>query len=455
MGNGQPIQKQDYGPKAFLPLIVFLSIYVGAGLIFTALGTENPFKQIPREAAIVFGIVTALIMGKDKLDYKVEIFTQAAGDSGVLLMCLIFLFSGAFAGVAKAMGGVDSTVNLGLTYIPKQFIFSGVFVISAFIATAMGTSMGTIAAIGPVAMGFAAKAGISPAIAIASVVGGAMFGDNLSIISDTTIAATRGAGCNMRDKFKMNGLIALPAAIAAIIMYAMVGSSGELTEVYPFEIIKIVPYIVVMVSAIAGVNVLVVLLGGTFLAGLIGIFTGSLDFITFCRAIGDGMTGMFSIVIVALLIRGMTGIVKEYGGIDWLIGKLTSKIKGRRGAEYGISALSGLIDASLGNNTIAIIITAPLAKEIAKKHNIAPKRVASLMDIWSCVIQGIIPHGGQILLACTLSSMSPLAVIGAGYYPLALAIFTTITIQFGLLKTKEEKEGISCYAEDEVITASL
>lgn len=453
--NDLEIGKQDFGGLAFLPLITFLAVYVGAGLIFSALGSENPFKQIPREAALTFGIVVALIMGKHTLDYKLDVFTKAAGDNGVLLMCLIFLFSGAFAGVAKAMGGVDSTVNLGLTFIPRQFIFAGVFIISAFIATAMGTSMGTIAAIGPVAMGLADKAAISPAIAIAAAVGGAMFGDNLSIISDTTIAATRGAGCKMNDKFKMNLLIALPAAIVTIVLYSLVGTTGALEQEYPFQLLKILPYIVVLVSAVAGVNVVLVLLGGTFFAGLVGFVMGSLNFITFCQALGDGMAGMFNLVVVALLIRGMTGIVNEYGGIKWLIDRLTARIKSRRGGEYGISALAGLVDAGLGNNTIAIIITAPLAKEIAKKQNIAPKRVASLMDIWACVAQGIIPHGGQILLACTLSGMSPVAVIGSGYYPLMLAVATIVTIQGGLLKSKEEKQGISCYSEEEDAAATL
>ena len=440
--------KQNLGAAAFIPLLTFLFIYLGAGLFFTFNGTETPFKQIPRDAALVMGVVvTFFFIGKHSLDYKIEVFSKAAGDTGVMLMNLIFIFSGAFAGVAKAMGGADSAVNLGLTLVPQQFIFAGIFIISAILATAMGTSMGTIAAVGPIAMGLAEKAAISPAIAIAAVVGGAMFGDNLSVISDTTIAATRGCGCEMSDKFKMNGLIALPAAILAIVGYSMVGTTSSLEGPYPYSLLKIVPYIVVLVTAVMGFNVVAVLLGGTFFAGAIGLATGSLTLVTFCKAIASGMAGMFDLVIISMLIKGMAGLAKEYGGIEWLLSVLSKNVKSRKGAEYSISALVSVVDAALANNTIAIIIACPLVMPIAQQHNIAPKRVASLLDIWSCVIQGIIPHGGQILLACTLSGMSPFAVIGAGYYPILLAICTIVTIQFGLLKTKEEKEGINIYAD--------
>ena len=441
--------KKDYGVLAFLPLFVFLFIYLGAGLLFTFLGVDAPFKQIPREAALVVGVIVALCMGKDKLDYKVDIFAKNAGDPGVTLMSLIFLLSGAFAGTAKAMGGVDATVNLGLSLCPLQFIFAGIFAISALIATAMGTSMGTIAAIGPIAIGIAEKADISSAVAIAAVMGGAMFGDNLSIISDTTIAATRGAGCKMNDKFKMNFIIALPAAIVAMILYSLVGVEGTLEGNFEYNFIKIFPYFAVMISAVMGVNVIVVLLGGTIISGIIGIVIGTLNMVTFAQAVAGGMSGMFSLVIIAMLIRGLTGIVKEYGGIDWLINTLHRRIKSRKGGEYGISAIVGLIDASLANNTIAIIIAAPLTKTIAKMYNIAPKRVASLLDIFSCVVQGVIPHGGQMLLCCTLTGLSPFAILGANYYQYALGLAAILTIQFGLLKTKEEKEGIPLYSENE------
>src|SRR5699024_7645269 len=270
---------KNYGGLAFLPLLVFLALYLGGGIIFSMMGIENPFQQIPRETALIAGLVIALLMGQESLDEKVDVFAESAGDSGVILMCLIFLLSGAFAGVAEAMGGVESTVNLGLTYVPQKFIFSGLFVIASFIATSMGTSMGTIAAIGPIAVGIAEKASIHPGIAISAVVGGAMFGDNLSIISDTTIAATRGVGAEMKDKFRMNFLIALPAAIISIIAYAMVGTAGTLDGEFPFQLIKVLPYIVVLITAIVGVNVIVVLLSGTIFAGVVGLVMGSMTII--------------------------------------------------------------------------------------------------------------------------------------------------------------------------------
>lgn len=441
--------KKDFGAAAFLPLLVFLAIYLGAGIFFTCMGTEEPFKQIPRMAALVCGLIVALCLGKDKLDYKVDIFAKNSGDSGIMIMVLIFLLAGAFSGSAKAMGGVDSTVNLGLSLVPLQFIFAGLFIISALIATAMGTSMGTIAAIGPIAIGVADKAGISPAIAIAAVLGGAMFGDNLSIISDTTIAATRGAGCKMNDKFKMNLLIAAPAAVISIIFYCFVGAGGTLEGEFQYNLIHILPYIVVLVAAIAGANVVVVLLTGTILSGVVGLATGSLTIVTYAQSIASGMSGMFELCIIAVFVRGLTGIVKEYGGIDWLIRQLNARIKSRKGAEYGISAMVALIDASLCNNTMAIIISAPLAKTIAKIYNIAPKRIASLLDIFSCVMQGIIPHGGQMLLCATLAGLSPLAILGSNFYIYLLAVTAIITIQFGLLRTKEERSGVPLYHEDE------
>lgn len=441
--------KKNYGIKAFFPLIVFLIIYLGSGIFFTLMGIEKPFNQVPREAALLGGLVAAIIMGKDKVDFKIDIISKHGGDSGVILMCIIFLLAGAFAGAARGMGGVDATVNLGLSIIPRKFIFSGIFIIAALIATAMGTSMGTISAIGPIAIGLAEKAHISPTIAIAAVLGGAMFGDNLSIISDTTIAATRGAGCEMNEKFKMNLLIALPAAIVAIICYSFVGTGEELTGEYTYNIVRIVPYIIVLITALLGMNVIVVLLLGTGMCGVIGFITGSLTFSTYAQAIAKGINGMSGLIIIAIVLRGLTGIAKEYGGIDWLVNSLEKRIHSRRGAEYGISALVSLVDCSMANNTVAILVSAPLAKTFAKIYNIAPKRLASLLDIFSCAVQGIIPHGGQMLLASTLTGLSPFAIVSDSYYPFLLAIAAIITIQFGLLRTKEEKMGVELYKESE------
>ena len=400
------------------------------------------FYQLPAPVAVFVGIIAAFILFKGTIMEKFDTFLEGCGHQDIITMCIIYLLAGAFAGVSKAMGGVDATVNLGLSIIPRKFIFSGIFIIAALIATAMGTSMGTISAIGPIAIGLAEKAHISPTIAIAAVLGGAMFGDNLSIISDTTIAATRGAGCEMNEKFKMNLLIALPAAIVAIICYSFVGTGEELTGEYTYNIVRIVPYIIVLITALLGMNVIVVLLLGTGMCGVIGFVTGSLTFSTYAQAIAKGINGMSGLIIIAIVLRGLTGIAKEYGGIDWLVNS-------RRGAEYGISALVSLVDCSMANNTVAILVSAPLGKTFAKIYNIAPKRLASLLDIFSCAVQGIIPHGGQMLLASTLTGLSPFAIVIDSYYPFLLAIAAIITIQFGLLRTKEEKMGVELYKESE------
>ncbi len=443
--------KKNYGVKSFIPLLTFLAVYLGAGLVFSLLGTPDPFKQISREFAVVCGLTAVILLSRNRetIDKNVDLVAKHCGEQGVMLMIMIFALAGAFSGAAKAMGGMDSAVNFGLSVIPSKFAFAGIFIISAILATAMGTSMGTIAAIGPIALGIAEEANLSSAIAIAAVIGGGMFGDNLSVISDTTIAATRGAGCKMNDKFKMNLLIALPAAVISIIAYYIVGAGGQLNGTYEYELVKIVPYIVVLVTALMGVNVVLVLLLGTAVCGVIGFATGSLTLVSFSAAITDGIGGMLSIIIVTIILRGLTGIAKEYGGIDWLVEKMGGCIHSRRGAEYGMCLLTGLIDMSMGNNTIAILVSSPLAMRFARQYNISRKRVASLLDISACVFQSFIPHGGQIMLGITLTGLSPFALISASYYPALLALATIITIQFGLLKTREEKEGINLYDDQE------
>lgn len=442
--------KYNYGILAFVPLAVFLIIYLGTGICLNLMNKEKPFSQISQEPVLLLAFAVSILMAKGKIDKKIEVFARSSGESGNILMCMIFLTAGAFAGVAKAMGGVESTVNLGLAIIPLKFMFAGIFIIGAFISTSMGTSMGTIAAIGPIAFGLSEHAGISPTIAMAAVLGGAMFGDNLSMISDTTIAATRGAGCKMNDKFKMNLLIALPASILAIIVYSFIGVEGDIAQVYKYDIIKILPYLIVIVASIIGFNVILVLLSGILIAGVIGFVEGTLNFVTFFQAVNNGMSGMFSITIIAILIKGITGLVEYMGGLDWLIKKLTKNIHSRKTAEFSIASLVALIDAAIVNNTIAILLTAPLTRDIAKEYNIAPKRVASLLDIFSCIIQGIVPHSPQVLLALALigNSVSPLSLISHAYYLWFLALASIITILLGLLRTKEEKAGTKLYTED-------
>ena len=432
-------QNKNWGLKSFIPLLTFLAVYLGAGVVFSMMGTENPFKQISREFAVLCGLTTVILLSRSRknIDLNIDLVAKHCGEPGVMLMIMIFALAGAFSGAAEAMGGTEAAVNFGLSIIPRQFVFAGVFVISSALGLATGTSMGTIAAIGPIALGIAEEADLSAGVAIAAVIGGGMFGDNLSVISDTTIAATRGAGCKMNDKFKMNGLIALPAALIAIVIYCLVGSGGELAGAYEYSLIKILPYIVVLVTALIGLNVVLVLLLGTIVAGVIGFATGSLTLAT------------YSAGIVTIILRGLTGIAKEYGGIDWLVEKMGKHMHTRRSAEYGMCLLTGLVDMSMGNNTMAILVSAPLAMRFARKFNISRKRVASLLDISACVFQSFIPHGGQLMLGISMTGLSPFALIAASYYPILLGLATIVTIQFGLLKTKKEKNGISLYSEGE------
>ena len=429
--------EKKYGAIAFLPLLVFLALYIGSGLMFTFMGVDGAFKKFPRHVALLIGIAVALIMNKSmKLEKKIDIFSENAGNAGVILIGLIYLLAGGFQGAAKSMGGVESVVNLGLTFIPSAALVPGVFLISCFISTAIGTSMGTVAAMAPIAIGVAQAAGLNLPLTCAAVIGGAYFGDNLSMISDTTISAAKGVGSEMKDKFKMNFFIALPAAIIAIIGYWAFGGAGVITGEHPFYLLRVIPYIVVLIAALMGFNVAGVLFIGIAMTGVIGIGEGSVG------AIGGGMEDMFSITIVAILISGLIGLIKYYGGVDWLVNSIVSRIKERKGAEYGIGLLSGLLSAALVNNTIAIIISAPIAKEIGKNYGIAPKRLASLIDIFACAFIALTPYDGGMLIVTGLSDVSPMAVLKYMFYMFALIITTCITIQFGLLRTKEEKEFI-------------
>lgn len=434
--------RKDYGFIAFIPLIIFLALYLGGGIIYTIKGVESPFSQIPRLGALLLGVIVALFMDRSrKFDVKLDIFSTAAGDKGVLSMVMIFMLAGAFAGVAKGMGGVDSVVNLGLSFIPSQFMVGGMFLISCFISIATGTSTGTITAMAPIAMGIAEKTGCLPQLALAAALGGAMFGDNLSVISDTTISATQGVGAEMKDKFRMNLLIALPAALLSLVVYCIIGTSGTLDQDLSYNILRVVPYVAVLVTAIAGVDVYIVLIAGIFLSGIVGIVTGSMTFVTFIQCIYSGMSGMFDVSIMALMIRGMIGLITAYGGIDRLINAILSHVKSRRSAEYSIAALVALLDFCLVNNTIAIIIAAPFAKQIGEDYGIAPKRTASLLDIFSCAVQVIAPHAGGFMMITGLAACSPLGILKYSFYPFLLGLAALITIQFGLMRTPEEKEA--------------
>lgn len=442
------IKKSDNatgGIAAFVPLFVFLALFIGSGVYFSITGTvDRPWGQFPRQAAIFIGIIVACMMfRKIKFNEKFDAFTKSAGESNILMMVSIFLLAGAFAGVAKSMGAATSIVNLGLHLIPSRLMLPGMFLISAVVATAMGSSSGTLVVLAPIALAVAEQVGGNIPMYFAAVWGGCLFGDNLSIISDTTIAATNGAGCEMKDKFRMNFAIALPAAIATMVAYAIIGGGavGVIEGDLPYSIIEILPYAYVLVSAIAGMNVFVVLTSGIFLAGIIGIVTGKLSFIAFIAAISSGMESMMSMSVIAMMIAGLIGMISLFGGIDWLVTTLRKRIKSRKGAEYCIGVICALLDFSIITNTLTIVVAAPICKDLADEYHIAPKRNASLMDIFACIFLGFIPHGNYLLtLSGFYPDLNPLAVIQNQFYCVFLLIAVVITIQFGLGWTKEEKE---------------
>ena len=439
--------QKKLGAISFLPLLVFLLLYVGCGVTFTVLGYESPFSYFPRHVALLAGIGVAMLINRGmKISDKLDVLCENAGNPGVMMIGLIYLLAGGFQGAAAAMGGKDSVVALGLSVIPAVLLVPGVFLMSCFISTAIGTSMGTIAAMGPIAIGIAGQAGLNMPLTCAAVIGGAYFGDNLSMISDTTISAAKGCGSEMKDKFKMNFFIAAPAAIVACILFGLLGGSGAIDKsTLHYSLIQILPYIVVLVTALMGFNVVGVLFIGIVMTGIIGLAQGTVGFFEWVQAIGGGMSDMFSITIVAILISGIIGLIRAYGGVDWLVEKITGRISSRKGAEYGIGLLAGVLSGALVNNTIAIIISAPIAKEIGGKYQIAPKRLASLIDIFACAFLSLMPHDGGMLMiqgftqAATGTAVSPIAVMGYSFYTFALLIATCITIQFGLLRSKEGK----------------
>lgn len=420
---------------ALLPLLVFVLVYVGIAFI------TKDFYSVSVIIPFLIASVVALVMNtKVSFEEKLNIFCKGAGDSNIILMILIFILAGAFAQVAKSMGAVDSTVNLGLSVLPPNLLVTGIFIVACFIALSVGTSMGTIVALVPIALGVSEKTGIAVALVVGAVVSGAMFGDNLSIISDTTIAATKTQGCEMRDKFKMNFKIVLPAAIITAIIFMIITSGTESVNLgsYDYNLIKIVPYIGVLVAALAGVNVIFVLASGIVLAGIIGIATGSFDVIGLFTGMADGITGMSELIIISLLIAGMVSLIKFNGGIEFILHKGLKNFKTKRGAELGIGALVSLVDICTANNTIAIVTVGPIAKDISDEFDLEPKRVAGIMDMFACAFQGIIPYGAQLISAASLAAISPIQIMQYLFYPYLMGISVVIAIIFYWSRRKEE-----------------
>ncbi|MEG1582777.1 MAG: Na+/H+ antiporter NhaC family protein [Cetobacterium sp.] len=415
-----------------IPFLVFIGFYLGSGIILDSKGVELAFYQLPAPVAIFPGIVVAFLLFKGNIKEKFETFLDGCGHQDIITMCIIYLLAGGFAVVSKAMGGVDSTVNLGLTYVPSHYIAPGLFIIAGFISTATGTSVGSIVSLAPIAVGLAEKSGVPMALVLASLMGGAMFGDNLSIISDTTIAATRTQGVEMKDKFKVNIKIAAPAAILTLILLILFGKPDIAPEagIYTFNIIKVLPYIFVLALSLVGINVFVVLTAGIVFSGAIGLFYGDFTMLGYAKEIYNGFTGMTEIFLLSLLTGGLAALVTKAGGVEWIMEVIQKRIKGRRSAQFGIGLLVTLTDAAVANNTVAIIINGPIAKQISDKYDIDPKRTASILDIFSCIAQGAIPYGAQmlIMLSFTGGQVSPFDVIPLLWYQMILAIFTIIYI---------------------------
>lgn len=435
------MEQQKGNGWALLPLGVFLVLFVGSGII------TGDFYKLPVLVAIIIAAIVALAMNrKDSLNVKVERFAKGAGHPDIIIMVLIFILAGAFSQVAKGMGAVDSTVNLALSVLPQSLVVVGIFVIGAFISISMGTSMGTIAALGPIAVGISEQAHVSITLAIAAVIGGAMFGDNLSIISDTTIAAVRTQKTNMSDKLKVNFFIVLPAAIVTVVLLlVMTLGNTSSVEIKDFSWFKILPYVGVLVAAIFGANVLSILTGGIVLAGVIGLADGSYTLSSLAKTVTEGIGGMSELIILSLLIGGMVELIRYNGGIQFLLNLLTRRIQTKKGGEFSIAGLVSLTNLATANNTISIITAGPLAKEISDKYSIDNRKSASLLDLFSCSVQGLIPYGAQMLLAAGFAKVSPIEIIPFTFYPMLTAACGIIAIVIGFprlnKKSKSSKEA--------------
>lgn len=438
----QDMEKNKGRAVALLPIGVFLIIFLGAGIV------TGDFYTMPAIVAFLIALLVAFLQNKNlTFTEKLQVISKGVGDENIITMCLIFLCAGGFSGAVTAAGGADSTVNFGLSILPSNIAVVGLFIIGCFISVSMGTSMGTIAALAPIAVGISEKTGFPMAVCIGAVVCGAMFGDNLSMISDTTIAAVKTQGCDMKDKFKANFFIVLPAAIATIAIFFFMTRNGNftLTKELPYNVWQILPYIVVLIGALIGINVFVVLISGTVLSLIVGVATGSIALGDIFIAVGGGtigdkaiggVMGMYDITVISIVVACIVSLVKEYGGIQFILNLIKGHIKGRRGGELGIAGLALLVDACTANNTVAIVMTGPIAKEICDEYHISAKRSASLLDIFTSVGQGIIPYGAQLLSAATLTGLTPFAIMPYLYYPFLMAVSAVLFILF-----RKEKEN--------------
>lgn len=421
------------GWLALSPLLVFMVVYVAGSVL------AGDFYKVPVAAAFIIATAYAMLItrGVQRTDEKIAIFSSGAGNRNVLLMIWIFVLAGAFASTAKDIGAIDATVNATLSILPGNLLYAGLFLAACFVSMAVGTSVGTIVALVPIASGIAAGTGSSVPLITGIIVGGAFFGDNLSFISDTTVAATKTQGCSMQDKFKVNLWIAAPAAIIVAALYVVLGHGITATpEVLGSNWYLMLPYLLVIVLAIMGINVVTVLTIGIGVNGIIGWITGAYNFVGWLTAIGSGIGGMGELIIVSLLAGGLLEIIRYNGGLEFIIGRLTRRIRGPRGASASIAALVSLVNICTANNTIAIITVGPLAKDISSRFGLDTRKTASILDTFSCLVQGILPYGAQMLMASGLAGVSALSIIGNLYYPFALGIMACLSILFRFPRLK-------------------
>ena len=428
------MNKKCLGGFALIPIAVFLVLYLGSGIYYEYIAPQDGqmgFYIMSVVVAFLIALIVALLQTRHlTFDEKIHLCAQGIGDDNITIMIFIFLMAGAFSGIASQAGGASSTANLLLTIIPDRLAVPGLFIIACLISMAMGTSVGTISVLVPIAAQVSANAGIFLPLCIGTVVGGAMFGDNLSFISDTTIAATKTQGVAMKYKFFTNLRVAMPAALITLVILVVISLRGTSAGIgaYDFNIIQALPYFAVLVLAIVGINVFVVLGVGILLFMAAGAVTGSLTFSSAAAAMGSGTAGMFETIIVTILVASIGALMKENGGFEAILDFIRRHFDGRRGGMFGIAMLTMLMDVATANNTVAIVIAAPIAKNISREYSIEPVRVASLLDTCSCIAQGIIPYGAQLLIAASLAGISSVQIIPFLFYPYLLAAFVVFFI---------------------------
>lgn len=418
------------GLLALSPLILLIAMIA----LFTGYSAEESHKDTSLSLTVAFmisSIYAVAISGGMPIRKRIDTYSRGAGANNLMLMLWIYVLAGAFAASAKAMGAVDATVNLALSLLPASMILPGLFLAACFISLSIGTSVGTIVALVPIAAGLAHSVDANLALTVAIIVGGAYFGDNLSFISDTTVVATQTQGCQMSDKFRVNALIVIPVAIIILIIYGILGAGTKApTHIDAVQYMKVLPYIVVLVTAIAGMNVMAVLTLGSILCGIIGIIDGGYDIFGWFSAMGNGVIGMGELIIIAMMAGGMLEIIRENGGIDFIISKITAHVNSKRGAELSIAALVSMVNICTANNTVAILTVGNISKKIGDKFGVDNRKAASILDTFSCTIQGLIPYGVQMLLAAGLSGLSPLDIIPYLYYPMAIGLAALFAILF-------------------------